>query len=86
MEETTETEEEKPQEAEEKSVVDRAESSVKAMKDENIKFEQLVKRQEKLAADKLLGGQSEAGESEKKEPEESDKDYAARVMRNELKK
>ena len=50
----------------------------------NKKKEELLEREEKLEALKRLGGESEAGSEPEEEKEETPKEYADRVMRNDL--
>ena len=63
--------------------VDRAERAVAQMKIENEKFEKLVKEQQKAAAELMLGGRAGAGVKVKMK-EETAKEYADRVMKNQL--
>ena len=64
------------------TLVDKANAAVDRMKVENDRHEALVKRAEALRVEQTLGGTSTAGVPAKKE--ETPKEYADRVMRNEL--
>ena len=62
------------------SELDRADSIVERQKRENDRREELISRDEKLQARKMIGGSSEAGQpSEKKE--ETPHDYRMRVQK-----
>ena len=62
------------------SLIDKANETLKGMEAANKKTEELVERQEALAADKMLGGESEAGGENKPEvKKETDEEYAGRV-------
>jgi len=64
------------------SVVDRANEAADRIEAGLAKQEELLKRQEALAVEKTLGGQSSAGAPPKKE--ETPEEYAAKVMANDL--
>lgn len=64
-------------------LIAKAEAAAERLERANEKMEALVARQEALAVDKLLGGEAKAGDPAKPK-EESDLEYAQRVMRNEL--
>lgn len=49
------------------------------IKAENDRYEDLIKRQEELVSRKLLGGETNAGDVETKEKEESPADYVKRI-------
>ena len=62
------------------SMVERAEISVKAMKEQNDRYEELVKRNEEAAARTMLGGQTQAGQPQEKQKEETPAEYTKRIM------
>ena len=65
------------------SELDRADSIVERQKRENDRREEILTREENLAARKAIGGESEAGKpSEKKE--ETPKEYKDRIMSGKL--
>ena len=85
-EETKKTEPEKPTKTEETGVqsettteLDRADQIAERLARENERREKLLDREEALAARKAVGGVTEAGQSQEKPKEETDKEYRARV-------
>ena len=65
------------------SELDRADQIAERQKRENDRREELLVREEALAARRAVGGGSEAGKPAEKE-EESPKDYADKVMKGEI--
>lgn len=65
------------------SMIDKANKAVRAMKVENDRAEALIKRQEALQAQRMLGGKSEAGSVPEKPREETPEEYIRRVERGE---
>lgn len=63
--------------------IDRANEAIDRMKAENDRTEELVKRQEALKTDEILGGKSDAGKEPEQPKEDTDAEYAAKVMRGE---
>lgn len=55
------------------------------IKKQNEEFEALVERNEELAARSLLGGKSDSGPLVEKPKEESDKEYAYRILHGKVK-
>jgi len=66
------------------SLIEQADAIAKRLEDANQKAEELYKKQEELMARQMLGGKSEAGDSEPKK-EESPKEYADKVMNGSIK-
>ena len=64
--------------------IDRANEAAERMARQNDRKEELIKREEKLAVQKALGGSSEAGKKSEEKKEESPADYAKRVMSGDL--
>ncbi len=62
--------------------IDRANEAAERLEQANKVTENLVKRQEKLAVEKALGGKGEAGTEPVKKEEETPKEYKDRVMSN----
>lgn len=58
------------QENETLNVVERAEKAVQAMKEQNDRAEAITRRQEEAAAKAMLGGQTQAGQSQPQKTEE----------------
>ena len=77
-EETPKPEEKK--ESDTSQVLTKAEELAKRIEDGNAKTEELVKRQEEIAAKNILGGKSDAGEQATPEKEETPQEYAKRIM------
>lgn len=69
--------------SDESSPIERAERAAASMKEQNDRFENLVKRNERARAEMIVSGRSNAGE---KEPvkEETNKDYASKILKGEL--
>ncbi len=74
----------KPQETE-PTPIERGESIIKGIDEGMKKYEKLVERQEKAAAQMLLGGKAAAGEATKT-PEEAEKEKAAAEIDETLKR
>ena len=64
--------------------LDKAHEAADRLKEQNDRMEKLIIRQEALAVDNMLAGSAEAGQPPAKVEEESDEDYAKRVMRNDI--
>lgn len=62
------------------NLIDRAEAAAKRMEEANQKAEELLKRNEELAARYVMSGRSEAGNGPVQAPQETPKEYAKRVM------
>jgi hypothetical protein len=65
------------------SLIERANAAAERMEKAAQVYEALLKRQEALAVEKMLGGSAQAGSPPP--VEESDAEYAAKVLRNEIK-
>lgn len=65
-------------------LVDEARENAKRIEQANEVSRQLLERKEKLEAVKILSGKTEAGHIEPEPEPETDKEYAARVLRGEL--
>ena len=85
-EETKKTEPEKPTKTEETGVqqgatteLDRADQIAERLKRENDRKDELLTREEALAARRAVGGVTEAGQSQEKPKEETPKEYRTRV-------
>ena len=68
-----------------KDKVTEALEAAKRIEEANKKTEELVARQEKIAATNILGGKSEAGKVEEKK-EETPTEYKDRILRGEIEK
>lgn len=66
-----------------KNMVERAEAVAKRMEEANLKTEELLQRQEATRAKDILGGKSDAGQQPPEKKEESNTDYADKVMSGE---
>lgn len=66
------------------SKLDRADEIVEKQKIENDRREAILDREEALEARKIIGGELEAGESNKKEEEISPKEYAEKALSGDL--
>ena len=64
------------------SELDRADQIAERQKRENDRREELLTREENLAARKAVGGVTEAGQTQEVK-EESNADYAKKIMKNE---
>lgn len=64
-------------------LIARANAAAERLEKANEELEKNLARQEALAVETRLGGQSDAGKSEKKE-EESPEEYARKVLANEV--
>ena len=77
------TPEEKPEGGETSSdLINTAARERKLMKKENDRREKILDREEEILARKELGGTAEAGKEKEKPKEETDSEYADRIMRN----
>jgi hypothetical protein len=65
------------------SAIEMAEKLRDQMKAENDRRETLLEREEKLHAERMLGGHSQAGQSPPPPKELTDKEYAAKVLAGE---
>jgi len=83
-EKTQPTEEEESKEEESSSVVDKAYNINKSLEENIRRFDELVKRAEKLAVMNSLGGKSEAGKVPEEPKEETPEEYKDRVMKGEM--
>jgi len=63
------------------SLVERAEAAVKAIKEQNDRHEELVKKEEENRAKQMLGGTTDAGQTPEKPKEETPKEYKDRIER-----
>jgi len=86
-EKTTQEEPEKPVEDTSKGIqsktvetLDRADEIAERQKRENDRREELINREEALAARKAVGGITEAGQPQEEEKEQTAKEYADEVM------
>lgn len=79
-----EKEEYQEEEEGEISAIDVATKLHAQIKEENDRHEQLVLRQEKLAAQNMLGGKSSAGQKQEPPKEETPEEYKNKVMRGEV--
>lgn len=61
---------------------DRASKTIQELKEQNDRKEALLQREETLAAQKLLAGQSEAGIQTDKKEEETNEAYVDRMRKN----
>ena len=66
------------------NIVDRAEAANKELKENLAKQEELITRQERLNADEKLKGTAEAGSAPPEKKEDTDEDYANKVMANDI--
>jgi hypothetical protein len=66
---------------EELTLVERAEKAATALKQENDRQEELLKRQSEENAFSKLGGQTNAGQIPQTPKVETEKEYAARMLR-----
>tara|TARA_Y100000310_G_C20686529_1_gene819385 strand:- start:2856 stop:3095 length:240 start_codon:yes stop_codon:yes gene_type:complete len=66
------------------SPLEKAEQLANRLKEENDRTEQLLQKQQELAAHNMLSGRAEAGTKPEAPKEESAKEYAERVMRGEV--
>ncbi len=66
------------------SPVDKARAVVEELKAENTRREALIAREEQLAASRMLGGESEAGQGAVEPKEDSPEEYVAKVMNGEI--
>ena len=64
----------------EKSLLEKTQSTVDEMKEQNDRKEELLQKETELKQFNMLGGQSEGGAQPPKEPEISDVEYAKQVM------
>lgn len=79
----TEESQETPQETEAskpRTIVDDTNEAVARLEAANKRTEELLLRQENLAAQKALSGKAEAGKPQEKPKEESDKEYAEKML------
>ena len=76
--------EEDIKESEELSAIEVAQKLHDQIKLENDRHEELILRQEKLAAQNMLGGKSTAGQIPVKPAEPTDAEYAEKVMTGEV--
>ncbi len=90
-EETKKTEPEKPTETEETGVqpsatteLDRADQIAERLKRENDRKDELLTREEALAARRAVGGVTEAGQVQEKPKEETAKEYKDRALSGNL--
>lgn len=67
------------------NLIDNAHEAAKELKAENDRREKLLAEEKELEARKALGGGSEAGQPQEKPKEETPKEYANRITKNELK-
>ena len=65
-------------------LIDDANLAAKRLEEANKKQEDLLNRQEELAAKTALGGKAEAGGEAEKEPELSPQEYSKKVMAGEV--
>lgn len=65
------------------SMLERASAENERMEANLKKKEELVEREEALEARKILGGTAEAGQQTPEAKEETSKEYADRIMKNE---
>ena len=80
-----EQKEEVPEEpTEDKSLIDNANEVAARIEAANAKKEELLLREEKFAATKVLDGQADAGGVTPKPKEITDKEYAQKVMAGEV--
>ena len=82
------TEEEEGDNSQEESTPSAIEVATKLhsqIKSENDRHEQLIIRQEKLAAQNMLGGKSNAGQKPEPKKEETPEEYAKRAIAGDLK-
>ena len=92
--EKTEPKEPEPSEPEKKegesedssnlSLIERTEKAVAALKEQNDRSEEIVKRAEKANSDALLGGRADAGQAPAKPEKLSDKEYAEQLEKGEV--
>ncbi len=89
-EKTNETEKEKPTENKDDGIqqeatteLDRADSIAERQKRENDRREELLTREEALAARKAVGGVTEAGQPPEKPKEETDEEYTEKFLKGE---
>lgn len=83
------TEEEKKQEeegeeSEPSSVLDKARHTAERLEKANKEHEQLLEREERLHADRLLSGNSDAGQVPPPKKEPTDEEYAKSAISGEL--
>jgi hypothetical protein len=64
--------------------ISEAKEVVKQLKEQNDRYEQLVKRQEELSVENMLGGRSAASVQQEQPKEETPEEYKNRVMRGGL--
>jgi len=57
-------------------LVDRANEAAERLERANKRKEELLEKEEKLVATRMLGGKSEAGQQEEKEPEKTPQEFA----------
>lgn len=62
------------------SELDRADQIAERQKRENDRREEILTREENLAARKVIGGVAEAGTEEEKPKEETPQEYAKKIM------
>lgn len=67
------------------SLVERAEAAVKAIKEQNDRHEELIKREEEDRAKKMLGGTTDAGQTQEKPREMTPKEYKEAVEKGLIK-
>lgn len=67
------------------SLVDQATKAAERLEEATRKYNEVVNRQEALAARMTLGGKSDAGQPPAEKKEETAKEYKERVMRGEVK-
>lgn len=85
MEETQEVKnQEQPEQPKANTLVDEANAAAERLEKANERKAELIRQEEELAAKKALGGQSEAGQPQKPK-EETPKEYADRIMKNNVK-
>jgi|TARA_Y100000296_G_scaffold17864_2_gene21126 bifunctional ADP-heptose synthase (sugar kinase/adenylyltransferase) len=65
--------------------MDEARAIVERMEKANEESKKILQKNEELMVEKTLSGRSEAGQAPVKEPEETAKEYAAKVMSGEVK-
>lgn len=66
------------------TLIEQAQQAANRIKEQNDRFEALIKRQEEARAKQLLGGQSDAGQQPAPAKVETAKEYAERVLSNKI--
>jgi len=84
--EETKPEEPKPEPTPEEpaSIIDRADAVAKRIEEANKKTEELIGRQEAVAAKMMLAGRAEAGSASPKPVELTPQEYAEKVKKGEI--